>query len=224
MPLKLDPLAFGKVLDVSDKFPVKLDRDLDFVKFEYLKGKTSIVYGRECFSNHYPVDDSLKGVLAPESELIEKLSNIREAQQINLQENIDSVLFKGIFESHAYGDIDWLKEANHTPLEMTLEEAEKYFKDLGYEHTHLYSKTFIEDCDWTAKRTKVSKVLLPKTAAAIISVNFSPANRFNTVNTVAKELYAFLYQNVQEDVIEIMAESNYLVVLEHPELVIHITN
>lgn len=107
---------------------------------------------------------------------------------------------------------------------MTLEEAEKYFKDLGYEHTHLYVKHFVEDCDWTEKRTKVSKVLLPKTAAAIISVKFSPANRFSTVNTVAKELYAFVYQNIGEDILEIMAESNYLVVLEHPELVVHITD
>lgn len=224
MPIKLDPLAFGKVLNVSDKFPVKLDCDLDFVKFEYLKSKTSVVDGRECISNHYPIDDCLKGILAPESELIEKLENIQKAQSQILQENIESVLFKGVFESRTYGDIDWLKEKNHTPLNMTLEEAEKYLKDMGYEHTHLYVKHFVEDCDWTEKRTKVSKVLMPKTAAPIITVKFSPANRFSTVSTVAKELYAFAYQNVQEDIIEIMAESNYLVVLERPGLVVHITD
>lgn len=70
MPIKLDPLAFGKVLNVSDKFPVKLDCDLDFVKFDYLKSKTSVIDGRECTSNHYPMDYCLRGIPAPESELV----------------------------------------------------------------------------------------------------------------------------------------------------------
>lgn len=224
MPIIVNHPVFPRVLDVSNKFPIKLETDLDFVKFEYLTGKTSVINGRECISNHYPIDDFLKGLLASETDLIKKLENIQQAQAVILKQNIDSVLFKGVFESRAYGDIDWVKEKNHTPLNMTLEEAEKYFKDLGYEHTHQYEKHFIEDCDWAEKRTKVSKVLLPKTAAPIITIKFSPANRFSTVNTVAKELYTFVYQNVQEDIIEIMAESNYLVVLEHPELVVHITD
>lgn len=224
MPIKLERPVFQRVLDVSDKFPWKLETDLDFVKFEYLKSKTSVVDGRECISNHYPIDDCLKGIWTSETDLIKKLETIQQAQSLILKDNIDCVLFKGVFESRAYGDIDWLKEKNHTPLNMTLEDAEKYFKDLGYEHTHLYVKHFVEDCDWTEKRIKVGKVLMPKTAAPIVSVKFSPANRFSTVNTVAKELYAFVYQNVQEDIIEIMAESNYLVVLEHPELVVHITD
>lgn len=217
MAIKLEPLSSNKVLDVTNKFPSKLDCNLSFVKFEHLTIRKPVIDGRECISAHYPVDEVMIGGDIVESELIQKLEKIHKLQSLTLKEKVDSVLFTGIFKYYChYEDIDWVQEKGQVRLEMSFDRAEKYFKDLGYENTYLYSKKALDG--------KVTKVLLPETAASIITVKFSPAGRFPTVNTVAKELYAFVYQNLKENAIEIMAESNYLVVLEHPELVVHITD
>lgn len=226
MPINLDPFIFNRVLDVTNRFPERIDlhAGFGFVKFDYLKTNQVIIDGFPYITNHYPVDDVIAGVNIRESELKPVLDDIRKIQTNNLIENINSVLFHGIFKSRTNGDIDWYKNKLFTPLEMTLEDAEEYFKDSGFLKTHLEKRFIPDDCDRSKRDLKIEKILVPRASIPIVSVKFSPANRFSTVNTTAKEIYAFAYPNFEKDETELMCESNYIVVLEQPELIVRITD
>jgi hypothetical protein len=57
---------------------------------------------------------------------------------------------------------------------------------------------------------------------ALFKTYFAPANRFDTINTVAREAYFWEYMGEKQDKIEIMTESNFMNAVLRPQAVVRL--
>ena len=58
---------------------------------------------------------------------------------------------------------------------------------------------------------------------AMFKTYFAPANRFDTINTVAQESYFFEYMGEKQDKIELMTESNFMNAVLQPQALVRIS-
>lgn len=66
--------------------------------------------------------------------------------------------------------------------------------------------------------------VFPQVASdAMFKTYFAPANRFDTINTVAQEAYFFEYMGEKQDKIEIMTESNFMNAILRPQALIRVS-
>ena len=62
--------------------------------------------------------------------------------------------------------------------------------------------------------------VFPRTSDVMFKTFFAPANRFDTINSVAQEAYFFEYMGEKQDKIEIMTESNFLNFVGRPQAIV----
>lgn len=64
--------------------------------------------------------------------------------------------------------------------------------------------------------------VFPRTSDVMFKTFFAPANRFDTINTVAQEAYFYEYMGEKQDKIEIMTESNFLNFVGRPQAIVRV--
>lgn len=197
-----------KIIDLSSETRSLISSLPSYVSVDFLVGRKAVVRGNEYTTNHYPLHDALKiGSLIKESHL---LDNMQSAMQYVLSNEINKVLFDGTFTSNVNGDTDWHNEFNVKREIVKYKKVDEYFKSLGYQDIH-----YVNFCG--------HELAFPANLD-VIRVAFSPANRFNTINTLAKPSYVFKYENEETNAEynEYIFESNFIVILDKPELIVEV--
>lgn len=193
-----------------------------YVSVDFLDAHRTTVRKKEYKTNHYPLNDTLKtGSLITEKHLEDAMHS---AALANLKGSIEHVLLTGKFTSSVNGDIDWYKEFNLERKKVKQSNVEEYFKALGYEDLYFYSESFkpVTDTAWDEYSYQEPKTVVFPANLDVIRVSFSPANRFSTINKIAKPAYLFKYPNEDNAYTEYMYESNFIVILDKPELIVEV--
>ena len=66
--------------------------------------------------------------------------------------------------------------------------------------------------------------MLPQGTSDMFITHFSPANKFQFVNTVGEQAYVFTYRNPTDSEITIQSESNFLNLIRRPQAVVKLTS
>lgn len=145
--------------------------------------------------NHYPIDGTVE-----DKDVEEFVGFVNTV----IESTIETAILYSIFEGKNYSGIN--------PIDF-LDMSGKGYSETKFEEYEMVVKPEVHSLQWDERRSQ--RVVYIKKGEKLGTIYFAPPNRFCTTDMIAKRGYVFTYDFGEK--VEIMAETNFIVVLENPE-------